>query len=384
MKWIVQMNKDVSTSFESHFGALNDPRVKRSKLYPLTEILFVVLCGAICGAESWRDFVLFGKEKTEFLRQYFPFENGIPSKNTYARVFAALNPEIFKTCFIDWVKSLQTILNDVIAIDGKTLCNSINKQDNIPAIHMVSAFATGARLILAQQKTDDKSNEITTIPKLLDLLDLKGQTVTIDAMGTQKAIAKKIYEKEANYVLALKGNQGSLNDDVRLFLETEDDKVSSSAIDARYEEADTGHGRIEIRKCIVSSQIDWLTQKPEWAGLKTIAMIEETRKVGEKTSSERRFFISSLPADAKQIALAVRAHWLIENALHWTLDVVFNEDNSRVRKDNAGENMAIVRHITLNMLNNSKKTFKNVGLKSLRKKAGWGNETLEFILKQNL
>lgn len=378
------MNKDVSTSFESHFGELNDPRVKRSKLYPLTEILFVVLCGTICGAESWRDFVLFGKEKTEFLRQYFPFENGIPSKNTYARVFSALNPEAFKTCFIDWVKSLQNILKDVIAIDGKTLCNSMNKQHNIPAIHMVSAFATGARLILAQQKTDDKSNEITTIPKLLDLLDLKGQTVTIDAMGTQKAIAKKIHEKEADYVLALKGNQGSLNDDVRLFLETEVGKVSSTAIETRYEEADKGHGRIEIRKCIVSSQIDWLKQKPEWAGLKTIAMIEETRQIGEKTSSERRFFISSLPADAKQIALAVRAHWLIENALHWTLDVVFNEDNSRVRKDNAGENMAIVRHITLNMLNNSKKTFKNVGLKALRKKAGWGNETLEFILKQNL
>lgn len=377
------MHKDVSTSFKSHFGDLNDPRVTRSKLYPLTEILFVVLCGTVCGAESWRDFVLFGKEKTEFLRQYFPFENGIPSKNTYARVFAALNPDAFKTCFIDWVKSLQNILNEVIAIDGKTLCNSINKQDNIPAIHMVSAFATGARLILAQQKTDDKSNEITTIPKLLDLLDLKGQTVTIDAMGTQKAIAKKIHEKEADYVLALKGNQGTLNDDVRLFLETEADKVLSTAIQTMYEGADKGHGRIETRKCIASSQIDWLKQKPEWAGLKTIAMIEETRKIGEKTSTERRFFISSLPADAKQIALAVRAHWLIENALHWTLDVVFNEDNSRVRKDNAGENMAIVRHITLNMLNNSKKSFKNVGLKALRKKAGWGNETLEFILRQN-
>ena len=215
------------------------------------------------------------------------------------------------------------------------------------------------------------------------MLDLKGQTVTIDAMGTQKTIAKKIHEKEGNYVLALKGNQGSLNDDVRLYLETEVNKASSTAIETSYEEADKGHGRIELRKCIASSQIDWLKQKPEWAGLKTIAMIEETRQIGEKTSTERRFFISSLPADAKQIALAVRAHWLIENALHWTLDVVFNEDNSRVRKDNAGENMAIVRHITLNMLNNSKTSFKNVGLKALRKKAGWGNETLEFILKQN-
>jgi predicted transposase YbfD/YdcC len=222
-------------------------------------------------------------------------------------------------------------LSDVVAIDGKTLCNSMNKQDNIAAIHMVSAFATHARLILAQQKIDDKSNEITAIPKLLDLLDLKGQTVTIDAMGTQKAIAKKIWEKEADYVLSLKGNQGTLNDDVRLFLENEFQKGSSTAIKDRYEEVDKGHGRLELRKCIVSSEIDWLQQKQDWIGLKTIAMIEETREIGDKISIERRFFISSLPADAKRIAAAVRAHWLIENALHWTLDVVFNEDGSRVR-----------------------------------------------------
>lgn len=377
------MNKDVAGSFESYFGTIKDSRIERHKLYPLTEILFVVLCGALCGAESWRDYVLFGKEKLDFLREHFPFENGIPSKNTFSRVFYILEPEAFKHCFIEWVKSLQSQLNNVIAIDGKTLCNSMNLEDNIPAIHMVSAFATQARLILAQQKVDDKSNEITAIPKLLDLLDLKGQIVTIDAMGTQKAIAKKIYDNGADYVLALKGNQGTLNDDVRQFLETEFQKGTSTAIEECYEEVDKGHGRIEVRKCIVSSQIDWLQQKQNWAGLKTIAMIEETREIGDKISTEHRFFISSLPADAKQIAAAVRAHWLIENALHWTLDVVFNEDNSRIRKDHASENMAIVRHVVVNMLNNAKKYFKNIGLKALRKKAGWGNETLEFILKQS-
>jgi len=220
---------------------------------------------------------------------------------------------------------------------------------------MVSAFATDARLVLAQQRVDEKSNEIKAIPKLLNLLDLKGQIVTIDAMGTQKAIAKQIIEQEGDYVLALKGNQGSLNDDVRLFLETEIKKSNSTVIEDRHEEADKGHGRIEVRKCIVSSQIDWLKQKSDWAGIKTIAMIEESQQVGDKISVERRFFISSLPADAQKIAGAVRAHWLIESALHWTLDVVFNEDGSRVRKDNAGENMAIIRHITVNMLNNAKK-----------------------------
>ena len=373
------MSKDISESFESYFGELVDPRIERHKLYPLTEILFIVLCGAICGAESWRDYVHFGKEKLEFLRRHFVFKEGIPSKNTFARVLAALEPEAFKACFIEWVKSLQTLLNEVIAIDGKTLCNSVDRLENMPAIHMVSAFAANARLVLAQQKVDDKSNEITAIPKLLDLLDLQGQIVTIDAMGTQKALAKKIHEKEADYVLALKGNQGTLNEDVRLFLETEIEKVSSSAIEDRYEEVDKGHGRIETRKCIVSSRLDWLVQKPEWAGLKSIAMIEETREIGNTSSVERRFFISSLPADAKRISSAVRAHWLVENALHWTLDVVFNEDNSRVRKDNAGENMAVIRHITLNMLSNAKKSFKNVGIKALRKKAGWGNETLDLI-----
>lgn len=377
------MENNTSQTFISHFSTLKDPRINRKKLYPLMEILFVALCGTVCGAESWRDFVLFGKEKIDFLKRYFPFENGVPSKDTFARLFAVLDPDAFKTCFIEWVKSLQDNLKDIIAIDGKTLCNSIDELNNVPAIHMVSAFAASARLVLAQQKTDDKSNEITAIPLLLDLLSIKGSTVTIDAMGCQRAIAEKIQEKEADYVLSLKGNQGSLNDDVRLFLETEAAKNGPSAIEDIYEETDKGHGRIETRKCVVTDKIDWLEQKPQWKGLKTIAMIEETRQTGDKISTERRFFISSLPPVAELIAMAVRAHWQVENALHWTLDVVFNEDNSRVRKKNAGHNMALVRHIVMNMLNKAKACFKGVGLKALRKKAGWGNSTLDLILQQN-
>jgi len=377
------MEKDISESFESYFGKIKDPRIDRKKLYPLVEILFVVLCGSICGAESWRDFVLFGKAKLDFLKQYYDFKQGIPSKNTYARVFAALDTESFKVEFVGWVKSLQTLLQEVIAIDGKTLCNSSNEAMDGSAIHMVSAFATEARLVLAQQKVTEKSNEITAIPKLLDLLDLKGHIVTIDAMGTQKAIAKQIIDQGGDYILALKGNQGTLNEDLRLFLEAELKESGSSAITERYEDVDKGHGRIETRKCYVSDKINWLTQKEQWAGLKTVIMIEEKQEIKGKSSTERRFFISSLPPTAERIAYAVRSHWSIENCLHWTLDVVFNEDQCRVRKDNAGENMALIRHITINMLNNAKKLFQNIGLKALRKKAGWDNETISLIFRQN-
>jgi predicted transposase YbfD/YdcC len=377
------VSKDVSESFTKHFGQLKDPRIERKKLYPLVELLFVVLCGSICGAESWRDFVLFGNSKLDFLRQYYPFENGIPSKNTYARVFAALNPEAFKSQFVEWVKSLQTVVNDVIAIDGKTLCNSINQATETSAIHMVSAFATEARLVLAQHKVDEKSNEITAIPKLLKLLDLRGHIVTIDAMGTQKAIAKQIIEQGGDYILALKGNQGTLHEDVRLFLEAEAQKTSSTAISDRYEEVDKGHGRIETRHCFVSNDVNWLSQKPQWAGLQSLIMIEETQHIKGQIRKERRFFISSLPPIAQRIGSAVRAHWIIENGLHWTLDVIFNEDQSRVRTDHAGENMALIRHITMNMLNQTKKLFKDTGLKALRKKAGWDNQTIELIFKQN-
>jgi predicted transposase YbfD/YdcC len=377
------MSEKISEEFKGHFSKLADPRLDRKKLYPLSEILFIVLSASICGAGSWRDFVLFGREKLGFLREFFPYANGIPSKNTFARVFGALESDGFRQCFIEWVQGLQSLMQGVVAIDGKTLRNSHDTGLGKSAVHMVSAFAAGVRLVLAQEKVDEKSNEITAIPKLLKLLNIKGQIVTIDAAGCQKAIAEQIVEQQGDYVLALKGNQGILNEDVRLFLETEATKPSSKAIESIHEETDAGHGRIETRKCIVSSQIDWLQQKPQWAGLKTIAMIEQTREVGAKISTERRFFISSLPPDAEKIAHAVRAHWSVENNLHWTLDVVFDEDRSRIRKDHAPENMSIVRHFTLNMLHNAQAAYKGVGIKGLRKKAGWGNETLRTVLKQN-
>ena len=377
------MDGQVVEKFQEHFGKMKDPRVERTKLYPLEEILFVLLCGSICGAESWRDFVMFGQEKLDFLREYFPFSAGIPCKNTFARVSAALEPEQFRACFIAWAASLQTVPGEVIAIDGKTLCNSANACTGAAPIHMVSAFGTDSRLVLAQQKVAEKSNEITAIPALLDLLDVTGHIITIDAMGCQRSIAKKIRDRGADYVLALKGNQGTLSNDVHMFLESEVAKPVSMGISDTYSESDAGHGRVESRRCVVSSQIDWLEQKTAWRGLTSLAMIEETREFKGRISVERRFFISSLPANARQIAQAVRAHWAIENTLHWTLDVVFNEDRSTVRKDHAPQNMAIVRHVVLNILNTAKKQFKGISVKTLRKKAAWGNENLRLILKHS-
>lgn len=366
--------------FLSHFDALEDPRIDRKKLYPLTEVLFVVICAIICGAQSWRDFVTFGEEKLEYLRRFLPFENGIPSKNTYARVFSILNPDEFKKCFISWIQSFQQALGNLIAIDGKTLRKSFDKANQQSAIHMVSAFAATSKLVLGQQKVDDKSNEITAIPKLLELLALEGMIVSIDAMGTQKEIANQIIDKKANYVLALKGNHSRLHDDIRLFLKAEIGKTKDSKITDSYEEIDKGHGRIEHRMCYVSDQLHWLEQRKQWRDLKTVIMVESRVSVGEQTTTEQRYFISSLAANAKQIAEAIRSHWAVENSLHWVLDVTLREDDSRVRKDHAPENMAMVRHIILNMLQNTKRKFKDMSIKRLQKKAGWGDSTLDMIL----
>ena len=380
------MSRMKQPAFLFHFDKLEDPRIDRKKLHPLPEVLLIVLTGGICGAQSWRDFVIFGKEKLEYLRRFLPFVNGVPSKNTFARVMCALDPAVFKTCFIDWVQSFQSALREIIAIDGKTLRKSFDKATAQSAIHMVSAFATSTKLVLGQEKVNEKSNEITAIPKLLDLLFIEGAIVSIDAMGTQRAIAEKIRHKKADYILALKGNQSSLHDNIKLFLSAEIEKKElekGNKIVDFYEDIDKGHGRIETRTCFVTDKIDWLEQRSEWKDLKTIAAIKSVVIDGEKTLTETRYFISSLKPCAQEIAHAIRSHWLIENSLHWVLDVTMGEDNSRVRKDNAPENMAMVRHIILNLLRGAKNKYsKDMSLKALQKKAGWGESTLNDILMQ--
>lgn len=382
---IKKKDKSKLETFLDYFSNVNDPRIERNKLFLLDEILLIVLCGTICGAEGWDEFQEFGKQKLRFLKSYLPFKNGIPCHETFRRVISSLNPDEFKDCFIQWVQSFQSTLKEVIAIDGKTLRHTFDTAKDKPAIHMISAFAASSKIVLGQQKTNDKSNEITAIPELLKLLEIKGNIITIDAMGCQKNIAQQIVEKEAHYVLALKGNQGNLYEDVKSFLENEtkrEKKFGDTSL-KHFEETSKAHGRIETRKCWVTEEIDWLYQKKDWAGLKSIAMIESIRTINGKTSKENRFYISDLPADAKLVGSTVRSHWGIENSLHWVLDMTYNEDESRIRDKNAAENLAIIRHTSLNMLQKHKeKCDPKVSIKRLRKKSGWNNEILETILSR--
>ena len=395
-----QPNKGI---FVEHFSKLKDHRITRHKLHPLIEIIFLAVCGSICGAESWRDFVMFGKTKIDYLRKYFPFKNGIPSKSTIALVFSKLNPKKFKECFIGWVRAIQSVMKDIISIDGKMLRHSFNNGSNQSAIHMVSAFSDSMNLVLAQEKVGDKTNEITAIPKLLEILELTGSIVTIDAMGCQTKIAKQIIDQGGDYVLGLKGNQTSLHEDVKLYFEAELSKKDSKIIEM-HEDVCGEHGRVETRKCFTINHVDWLPQFKKWSGLKTLVMIESTREnkadlakkdanitqasnpqidAQVKSTKERRFYISSLAEGAEKHARVIRSHWNIENKVHYVLDVTFNEDASRIRKDHAPENMGIVRHTVLNMLRKAKEKLKDISLKGLRKKAGWDEDTLTSILQQH-
>jgi predicted transposase YbfD/YdcC len=369
-------------SFLNHFSQLEDPRIDRKKLYPLNEIFLVTLAATICGGESWRDLELYGNEKLDFLRQFLPFINGIPSHDTFARVFSILDPKLFGECFVNWVKSMQTGIPEFISIDGKTLRRSFDKANSKSAIHMVSAFASEARLALAQIRVDEKSNEITAIPTLLNLLAIKGAIITIDAMGCQKEIARLITEKDAKYVLALKSNQGNLHEQVQDLFQLEKKDEFRDLKHDYHNEYDKGHGRIEHRECWVTDQISWIENIQNWQGINSIAMIKSTRTIGDKKTTEIRYYISSLPANARLIARSVRAHWAIENSLHWTLDVTLNEDASRIRARNAPENIAIIRRIGLNLLQQAKN--KDVSIKGLRKAAGWSNDILTKVLSQKI
>jgi predicted transposase YbfD/YdcC len=366
-------------TFIENFSQLEDPRIERQKLYPLIEIVFLVVCAKICGAESFREYVRFGQAKITLLQERLPFVKGIPSKARLSRVFTLINPELLKGCFIGWMKTLYvSVMDDIIPIDGKTLRGS--HQSGEGAIHMVSAYSHKTHLVLGQQKVDEKSNEITAIPKLIDLIDIKGSTITIDAMGTQKTIAKKIIDNEADYILALKDNHKNLNEDVQLYLDTEYDKPNQGNL-LSHSESDKGHGRIEERTCFVTDKIDWLVDKDEWKGLNAIAMIESKRTLKGRTSIERRYYLTSRDADPEYLNMAIRSHWSIENKLHWVLDVTMGEDGSRVRKDHAPENLAIVRHISLNMLQEAKKSIKDMSIKGFRKMAGWCDKTLGQIIR---
>lgn len=362
-------------AFLDHFGALEDEREAYKVWHPVPEILLVTLCGVLAGAEGWEDIEDYGESKLELLRSMLPFTQGIPSDDTLRRFFRAICPKRFAEIFADFVRDLLPQTADrLIAIDGKTSRRS--KDGARRALHLVSAFATEARLVLAQTATSEKSNEITVIPELLQLLDLRGATVSIDAMGCQREIAQQITDGGGDYLLGLKGNQGTLHDDVRLFFE-QPPPGGDYAL-ASWEEHDKGHGRIESRRCDITARIDWLQEQHAWPGLRSIARITATRCVGAGVSTESRYYLTSLSPDPKRILENTRSHWAIENTLHWTLDMSFGDDACRIRKDNAPLALATIRHVALNLLQAAK--HKRESIKRLRKKAGWDNAILKRIL----
>ena len=319
-------------------------------------------------------------QKHEWLKKFLELPNGIPSHDTFARVFARLAPEQFQKSFVSWIQSISNLTNqEIIAIDGKTLCSSYDKSNNKAAINMVSAWAATNSLVLGQVKVDDESNEITAIPKLLKVLCLQGCIVTIDAIGCQKEIVKQIVEQDGDYVITLKKNQNSLYEKVESLFESVVNKNFQEIEYSDFRKDESGHGRHEIRQCVMLSNIQELIDpEGKWSKLTSVVMINQERTENGKTTFETRYSITSLPNNAEFLAQCVRTHWNIENKLHWILDVQFDEDSSRIRKGNAPQNLAIIRHIALNLLNKDK-TVK-AGVKRKRNKAGWDNEYLEKIL----
>ena len=332
------------------FVSIPDPRSARQVRHNLAELLAVAVCAVLCGADDFTDIEVWGQEKLTWLRQYMGLEHGIPSHDTFERVFAMLDPQEFEAAFRRWVSAVIPALGEdqVVAVDGKTSRRTTRKVDRTP-LHLVSAFAAGLGIVLGQVATAEKSNEITAIPELLETLALKGCTVTIDAMGTQTEIAQVIRDREADYVLCVKDNHPKLVDSILLALAGVPEPVEPVS---HFELCDKPgqHGRTEIRRCWAYDCTDRLYKPEQWAGLQSFAIVERIRTVGERTTTERQYYISSLPADAQRIARAVRSHWEVENRLHWCLDVQFNEDQSTVRSGHAAHNFAVVRHIVLNLI----------------------------------
>ncbi len=356
------------TTLASHFATLPDPRVDRNKWHRLTDIITIAVCAVLCNANTWVDVELFGNAKLTWFRTFLSLPHGIPSHDTFGRVFARIDPERFQACFMDWVQvAFPLAANQVIAIDGKTVRGSHDRANGRAALHMVSAWAAENRLVIGQLDVEEKSNEITAIPLLLDALDLRGCTVTIDAMGCQKEIARHIRERGGDYVLAVKENQGTLYDDVVATLTQM--RSGPSAAEAMWETRDEGHGRSEVRRYWVTTEVESLRTKDAWCGVRSVGMVESTRTTDAGTGTETRYYISSLAATAQRFGQAVRSHWGIENRLHWVLDVAFNEDKSRVRRDHGAKNLVVLRHIAANLLRQDTATMMSIRAKRLR--AGW-------------
>ncbi len=369
----------------THLEQLEDPRMERRRLHNLTDIMVIALCTLLCGGESFNDMEDFGKAKEDWFKNFLELSSGIPSHDTFNRVFSAIDTDQFMDCFMRWTESLRRVVNkEIVALDGKALRRAGERNQPLP--YIVSAWARENGLVLGQVKVDDKSNEITAVPELLQVLELKGCIVTIDAMGCQRKIAEKIIDCGADYVLALKGNQGTAYEEFKCFLddvaersgapESSEEMLSETQF---FQEVGKDHGRIETRKYWQSDDIGWFADRAQWKGLRSVGMVESTREIGEQITVERRYYLSSLKPDGECFARAVRGHWSVENSLHWVMDVNFREDNSRARNKNAAENLALMRRMALNLI--KKETSKPK--RSIRRKikvAGWDNDYLLKLL----
>lgn len=375
------MKNTITPGIAAKFGEITDPRVDRTKLHKLIDILTIAICAAICGCDGWEDVAEFGRAKQEWFESFLELPNGIPSHDTFNRVFNRIDPIEFQNSFMGWVSAVSELIGgQVIAIDGKMLRRSHDHGVGKAAIDMVSAWATENHLVLGQVKVDEKSNEITAIPQLLQALEISGCIITIDAMGCQTEIAAEIIKQEADYVLALKGNQGNLSEDVELlFDDLENGDYKYYAYDY-HKTVNKGHGRIEIRECWTISDPDILCHLrgyENWTNLTTVSRIRAQRWIGGEKSCEDRYHIASITG-AKPVLGAVRSHWGIENNLHWTLDMSFDEDRSRVRKGYGAENVAVLRHIALNLLKQEKSSKRSI--KGKRLLAGWDENYLLKVL----
>ena len=365
--------------FLDNFGQIDDPRSEQNQLYTVAEILFVTFAAVICGGSGWQDVEDYGKARISYLRQYLDYKNGAPSDDTIRRFFRNIDPERFEELFRDWVRTIAKKSDvKVIAIDGKTSRHSFDGDGR--QLHMLSAFATEHRIVLGQEKVFDKTNEITAIPKMLEWLDVSGHIVTIDAMGCQYNIANIILQKGGNYIFALKGNQGSLEEDVKLYFDDKNNPNKHS-ICTDYDKA---HGRIETRECAVSNDVSWIKDMhPKWESIKSIIMIKSTREMTKNTTMETRYYISSLDEKADKMVHNIRSHWAIENSLHWILDMSFGDDQSRIRKGNAPHVMTIIRHFAANSLQLLKAAMPKPDRESivrLRKKCNWDEKILDLAL----